>query len=509
MAAYDLAQAMDYLNENGFLVSTGVATTGFEQLDDLQNPRIATILDIVIRESPSYVSYHVPTATFDDLVNGDVPCLAWTPLLADTRRWENRVFEYNLPSVDDMEGLYKELRDQLDARTFNNRAVRLAVLKVRAGQFDYKVLVYLRSRTTKTLPGLTLRGIQPSALYSIRPAGHRVPRLCASALRQLSASAEVCAADLTMDVKGGSEINFDCLADACATVELTDLKRLKGSIQIKKKKDRTDFDCAFLASYATILDLHPKSGQASKQSTQVVNVANDDALPFPIASESELVNLDSLKVSRLVTVAEDGRPEQIEEFSMAELLRSPGKLMRHALAIIGADNTSGMGKTALALHTATRVARAICIAKKLPDRACNIAVFNRPEDAKGVDLAKAEVQAIVFDECNFSDTESIQHFSPNMAKVLFDASMPCSYRCKGVDEAVLPAGVPRIFTANAATGDDWLGVRCHFSEPIRRKMMLAIVSERLVNDSFRRRAREKASPQASSIEAAVNSAAAS
>jgi hypothetical protein len=89
LAGYDLARAMGYLNEKGFLASTGVGTTGFEQLDDLGNPRMATILDIVIREATPYVSYHVPKATFDDLVNGDVPCLAWTPLQADTRRWEN------------------------------------------------------------------------------------------------------------------------------------------------------------------------------------------------------------------------------------------------------------------------------------------------------------------------------------------------------------------------------------------------------------------------------------
>ena len=133
------------MNGNGFAVTSGFETTGFPKLDDLRHPLLAVIFDVAIRESHPYMSYHTPSATLVDLISGDVPYLAWAPLETDTRRWDNLVWEYNLPpDADNIKAMYEQIRDQLNTQALSVNAFRVAVLKVPAGLFDYKIFVYIR-----------------------------------------------------------------------------------------------------------------------------------------------------------------------------------------------------------------------------------------------------------------------------------------------------------------------------------------------------------------------------
>ena len=50
---------------------------------------------------------------------------------------------------------------------------------------------------------------------------------------------------------------------------------------------------------------------------------------------------------------------------------------------------------------------------------------------------------------------------------------------------MLLAGVPRIFTGNAETAQQWCGLRLKWSEPIQRKAIVFIVKSPLVPDSWR------------------------
>ena len=74
--------------------------------------------------------------------------------------------------------------------------------------------------------------------------------------------------------------------------------------------------------------------------------------------------------------------------------------------------------------------------------------------------------------------------SENMMKVLMAPTAPGSIRCRNAD-LVLPAGVPRLFTANAETAQEWVGNRLKWTEPIQRKTVVFVVKSPLVPDSWR------------------------
>ena len=90
----------------------------------------------------------------------------------------------------------------------------------------------------------------------------------------------------------------------------------------------------------------------------------------------------------------------------------------------------------------------------------------------------------VLDGLNPADQTQAIHMSENMMKVLMAPTAPGSIRCRNAD-LVLPAGVPRLFTANAETAQEWVGNRLKWTEPIQRKTVVFVVKSPLVPDSWR------------------------
>ena len=56
------------------------------------------------------------------------------------------------------------------------------------------------------------------------------------------------------------------------------------------------------------------------------------------------------------------------------------------------------------------------------------------------------------------------------------------------NNVIIPKGVPRIFTANAASPEDWCAPRVRWSEPLQRKAVVYSVHSRLCPKDWRKNA---------------------
>ena len=105
-----------------------------------------------------------------------------------------------------------------------------------------------------------------------------------------------------------------------------------------------------------------------------------------------------------------------------------------------------------------------------------------------IDVAKEMVfkpgYVWIIDEMNPSDVTQAIHMSENMMKVLVAPTAPGSIRCRNAD-LMLPAGVPRIFTGNAESAQQWSGLRLKWSEPLQRKTIVYNITKPLCDAQWR------------------------
>ena len=168
-------------------------------------------------------------------------------------------------------------------------------------------------------------------------------------------------------------------------------------------------------------------------------------------------------------------------FNLTELFTKP-LLTKHGIVILGASSTTGFGKTQFALRLAVEWAKAYNEVMQLPKEDAVVVFSNMLDVAKEVRFKPGYIW--VLDEVSPCDQTQAIHMSENMMKVLMAPSAPGSIRCRNAD-LVLPAGVPRIFTGNAESAEEWVGNRLKWSAPIQRKTVVFIVKAPLVPDSWR------------------------
>ena len=123
-------------------------------------------------------------------------------------------------------------------------------------------------------------------------------------------------------------------------------------------------------------------------------------------------------------------------------------MSKYGIVILGLPTTTGFGTTQFALRLAVEWAKAYNEVKRLPKEDAVVVFSNTIDVAKEVQLKPGYVW--VMDEMNPSDSTQAIHMGENMMKVLMAPTVPGSVRCRNAD-LMLPAGVLRIFTGNAAS----------------------------------------------------------
>ena len=266
------------------------------------------------------------------------------------------------------------------------------------------------------------------------------------------------------------EYSFDQLLDLAQRMDMEKLLLIKGRILAKVFKERTEFDKTFMRVYKTIMEVRELQ---NKTHGLCFNAFKPSMTIIPL---DKMVNLSEQLGTRLKEVA-----LTTETFNLTQLFTKP-LLTKHGIVILGASSTTGYGKTQFALRLAVEWAKAYNQVMQLPKEDAVVVFSNTLDVAKEVRFKPGYIW--VLDELNPADQTQAIHMSENMMKVLMAPTAPGSIRCRNAD-LVLPAGVPRLFTANAETAQEWVGNRMRWTEPIQRKTVVFVVKSPLVPDSWR------------------------
>jgi hypothetical protein len=141
-------------------------------------------------------------------------------------------------------------------------------------------------------------------------------------------------------------------------------------------------------------------------------------------------------------------------------------MMRYGVLIHGTNETTGFGKSTLALCLARDYAVMYNRTFDLP-KSDALVVFSQTLDSlRGIRFKKGMI--LVLDEFSPSDADQIQYLSEQGLKTLMDPRMPASLRARN-NNVELPPGVPRLFTSNCETPAEWCGKRIPWSPPLQRK----------------------------------------
>jgi hypothetical protein len=160
-------------------------------------------------------------------------------------------------------------------------------------------------------------------------------------------------------------------------------------------------------------------------------------------------------------------------------------LQRHSVVLLGADATTGFGKSSFAAKLAAcwSMAAARGLGVALGDT--RVCLSNTLDDLRPITFQRS--WSLVLDEFSIADEGALQYFSENIAKVLFDPSCAANIRARGSNARLSP-DTARIMTSNASSLEEWAGGRIPFSLPLRRKLICFVIREPLVPVAWSRRA---------------------
>ena len=135
----------------------------------------------------------------------------------------------------------------------------------------------------------------------------------------------------------GGQFSFDELLNATRSLTEKEIHRMKGIVECKPMKQRTEFDSAFMRCLSTIHKLK----DIDRVNNMMINAFNPKTLVCPM----EL----------LINMGQEGcRLKEVEMhnevYSLRQLLTNAEIMSRYTILILGANGTTGFGKTQFALR---------------------------------------------------------------------------------------------------------------------------------------------------------------
>ena len=265
------------------------------------------------------------------------------------------------------------------------------------------------------------------------------------------------------------DYSFDQLLDIIKATDMDKILRINGQTTAVFWKNRTEFQKIFLRCYKTLMEVRERENRRNGICFNAYKPTMD------IIPANMMVNLDQ-KGTRLKEV-----DLTLETYSLKDLFDRP-LAMKHGIVILGPPETTGFGKTQLALRLAVEFAKAYNKVKHLPKEDAVVVFSNTIDVAKDIKFKPGYVW--VLDEMNPADPTQAIHMGENMMKVLLAPTVPGSVRCRNEDMQ-LPAGVLRIFTGNAASAQEWCGHRAKWTEPLQRKSVVYVLGKPIVPKAWR------------------------
>ena len=430
-------------------------------------PTICTLDNCTLRRCPFMVTHNEPTMVFDDL-QGDA--LILSPDGQINSRARSFVLEYEVAN-DDVAAMHEELANQVKGRDIDIIVGTLPP-SVLTGETT-TALAYFRKNDTKKLSPPTLSGLLPR-VYRVNPGGG--PRSAAMCVQKICKTLSFIAGTIFMQTSD-FEYSMEQLTEAVKSLSAESFNMLKGKFLLKAKKERTDFECAFLRVSTILASNVPKD--VGKVTPLLIDLLDP---PEWVRSLSALRGLEVVG-QRLVE-----EPDIWQTYTLRDIFCNPGILQQYSIALCGDNATTGFGKSMVSIVLACVYAQALQKQRKSrgqPDLEKRYALLsNNLDAAKLVDFAV--VLLWLLDEVEPHDAAQQQFMSESILKVLLTPKLQCSLRVKGSDVLVIPAGTGRIFTSNCPTGEDWVGSRFKWTSPMARKVIWFTITEPLLSLEARR-----------------------
>ena len=248
------------------------------------------------------------------------------------------------------------------------------------------------------------------------------------------------------------------------------IETLKGNIVMKPVKERNDFEHSFMRALAQLVKVSELRTKGTKNMC-----FNAYEPPFPIVDVKDLININQ-EGTRLMEVQMSSEKHTLRGmFANAEVLNN------YAVLILGADRTTGYGKTQLALALACHYAKARCEALRLPKDEAKVVLTSTIDAVRELEFTQGMVW--VLDEFKPADTESQVYVTENILKVLLSPRQSGTIRARNKDINICE-GVVRIITSNATDGQDWCGKNIIWSHPLRRKSITFRITKPLIPSGY-------------------------
>jgi hypothetical protein len=395
-----------------------------------------------------------PTAKFEDPLNAMQfeDCSFWD--VSETSHSKSLIIIFDDES---MRGLALDLVYGEMERLMQRCDARICVGRVS----DVRVVVYAYKKGYTKWPDLTRTaaifsfGVVPM-LFKSRKGGNS--SLMSTAVQKLFATMREGIANMIAVLpQAGVEVTFQQVLEMVVEATSDECWLWKGECEAVPVKNRTAFQSTFLRTFNTAM----KTKELMNKPPLMMNAFEPSEFVAPLTS---FINLDQ-RGSRLLEQSGGA----VEWFSLEDLYKNGDLMRRYGIVILGDNTTTGFGKSQLAMSLACHYAKSFSISHRTPSDTA--LVFKSSTVESGKDVVWSSGCAWVLDEVRPSSKEQIPYCDEEILKIMMSPATAGSIRCHHRD-LKLPAGVPRIYTSNASSGQEWCGQRLKWSLPLQRKSIV-------------------------------------
>ena len=168
------------------------------------------------------------------------------------------------------------------------------------------------------------------------------------------------------------------------------------------------------------------------------------------------------------------------QYNLRDVLKNKdGVLFRYGIVIIGANSTSGFGKSAFCKALACAVSQSIAEAKRLTSDRARVIYTRTLEGLRDVEFHEGDT--ILLDEFQPGDSKSNVYISDTILKTFNDPSEVCTFRARNKD-IVIPPGICRVTCGNGDDRKNYFGDTD--SVPLQRKTITFFIKRPLVKPEW-------------------------
>ena len=174
------------------------------------------------------------------------------------------------------------------------------------------------------------------------------------------------------------------------------------------------------------------------------------------------------------------RTHNLIQYSLHDVLTNKENLLfRYGIVIIGANSTSGFGKSAFCKALACAVSQCIAEAKRMTSDRARVIYTRTLEGLRDVEFHEGDT--ILLDEFQPGDSKSNVYISPTILKTFNDPSEVCTFRARNKD-IVIPPGICRVTCGNGDDRKNYFGDTD--SLPLQRKTITFFIKRPLVKPEW-------------------------